>query len=282
MTVVYRRHARVPGVESLTGTNDSTVWRVYHDHIEVVTMLHGRTEARYRNRDFEVTGGTINMLEPGNYHQTVRQHGTATYAVLLLDPRDVRDWLPDLRGELHLRPRVYGVPPHVLEANMRVHALIAQGAEPLAVQEAIAQCLASALALGAEQPGSIASSRPAGLGEQAVQRVVEYLRAQRDLRDEGAYDLAHLAALVECDRFRLIRAFKETLGVTPYQYVIRMRIARARELLRHGSSIAEAAAQAGFADQSHLHRHFKRALGVTPGTYAGAARMRAPAPRTLC
>ncbi len=46
------------------------------------------------------------------------------------------------------------------------------------------------------------------------------------------------------------------------------RVERAGELLRAGSGIAEAAAQAGFSGQSHLHHHVRRLLGVTPGDLA--------------
>jgi AraC-like DNA-binding protein len=42
---------------------------------------------------------------------------------------------------------------------------------------------------------------------------------------------------------------------------------RARDLLRSGVPIAEAALRTGFVDQSHLNRHFKRIIGVTPGQY---------------
>jgi transcriptional regulator GlxA family with amidase domain len=71
--------------------------------------------------------------------------------------------------------------------------------------------------------------------------------------------------------FHLIRAFRSSLGVTPHQYLIQQRVARARHLLRRpGASVATVAAEVGFGDQSHLHRHFVSTLGVTPGRYAKA------------
>ena len=42
--------------------------------------------------------------------------------------------------------------------------------------------------------------------------------------------------------------------------------------MRHGSSLADAAAEAGFADQSHMHRILLARHGFTPGAYAGALR----------
>jgi AraC-like DNA-binding protein len=77
-------------------------------------------------------------------------------------------------------------------------------------------------------------------------------------------DLAEHAAL---DKFHLVRAFRSEVGLPPYEYLTYLRIARARELLRDGALVADAAQAVGFCDQSQLHRHFRRIVGVTPGAY---------------
>jgi AraC-like DNA-binding protein len=43
--------------------------------------------------------------------------------------------------------------------------------------------------------------------------------------------------------------------------------ARARRLIESGADLAQAAADAGFADQSHLTRVFRAMVGVTPGEF---------------
>jgi AraC-like DNA-binding protein len=43
-----------------------------------------------------------------------------------------------------------------------------------------------------------------------------------------------------------------------------------RRLVKSGVSLAEAALDAGFADQSHMSRQFKRAYGLTPAHWAAA------------
>jgi AraC-like DNA-binding protein len=84
-----------------------------------------------------------------------------------------------------------------------------------------------------------------------------------------ALRLEDIAAAVQLSPSYLIRTFKAHYGLTPHRYVIDCRLQRAREGLRRGDGIAEAAAQAGFADQAHLQRLFKRALAATPGQYRG-------------
>jgi len=79
--------------------------------------------------------------------------------------------------------------------------------------------------------------------------------------------LADIAAAVHLSPFHLARLFKQSLGESPHQYLIQVRVHSARWLLSAGSgeqSLAELASAVGFADQSHLTRHFKRVTGLTP------------------
>ncbi len=67
--------------------------------------------------------------------------------------------------------------------------------------------------------------------------------------------------------YQIIRTFRRRLGITPHAYLIRMRLHHVVERLLQGDTIAGAAAEAGFADQSHMTRHFKRVFGTTPRQY---------------
>ena len=84
--------------------------------------------------------------------------------------------------------------------------------------------------------------------------------------------LDDLADHARTDKFHLCREFSRVLGLPPYAFLTRARIARACILLRGGVAPSEVAARVGFCDQSQLHRHFVRVVGCTPGTYAGSRR----------
>jgi AraC-like DNA-binding protein len=79
-----------------------------------------------------------------------------------------------------------------------------------------------------------------------------------------------LAALAGVSRFQLLRAFRRETGITPHAYLIQRRVSAARRLLAAGEIPAQAAAAAGFSDQSHMTRAFVRYLGVTPARYRAA------------
>jgi AraC family transcriptional regulator len=78
--------------------------------------------------------------------------------------------------------------------------------------------------------------------------------------------LRELAASVNLSVSYFTRLFKQSLGLTPHQYLMACRVERAKSLIRQGDlTLAEVAHAVGFADQSPLNRHFKRLLGIAPG-----------------
>ena len=80
--------------------------------------------------------------------------------------------------------------------------------------------------------------------------------------------LSDMASVSNLSTSHLTRLFKQTKGISLYQYVIRCRIDRAKQLLKHEQlAIADIATRVGFSDQSHLTHHFKRQVGVTPKVF---------------
>jgi AraC family transcriptional regulator len=105
----------------------------------------------------------------------------------------------------------------------------------------------------------------------AVLRVVDLMK-QRLAEPLTLDELAEAAGL---SPFHFARQFKTATGHPPHDYLIRLRVDRAQELIRQNGrnwSLAAIANESGFADQSHMARHFRKVLGVTPGAFAEAQR----------
>lgn len=95
-------------------------------------------------------------------------------------------------------------------------------------------------------------------------------RAREILRShiDGDIAIADVAQACGLTRSHFTRAFRNTTGQTPHQWLIGQRVQRARELLaRSKLSLAEVAAACGFADQSHLTRVFAHLIGTPPGKW---------------
>ena len=104
-----------------------------------------------------------------------------------------------------------------------------------------------------------------GLSAVAKRRVLELIDAALDAR----LTIEMLAREVELSPAHFARAFKETLGRAPHQYLLARRLERARRLLETtGATLSDIAQRTGFADQAHFTRLFKRAFGTTPGALA--------------
>ncbi|MCA4206965.1 helix-turn-helix domain-containing protein, partial [Acinetobacter baumannii] len=79
--------------------------------------------------------------------------------------------------------------------------------------------------------------------------------------------LKDISRMVGLDRYHIHRIFKSTFHLAPHQYLIQLRLTRARDLLARSISPAQVASDLCFSDQSHLSRWFKRCYELTPAAY---------------
>lgn len=100
-----------------------------------------------------------------------------------------------------------------------------------------------------------------GLPKHKLRQVIDYINAylNQDL------SIANLAQLTQMSSHYFGRLFKQSMGISPYQYIIQRRVERAKQLLLNDNlTISEIAQSVGFAHQSHLNYHFKRLVRATP------------------
>ena len=80
-----------------------------------------------------------------------------------------------------------------------------------------------------------------------------------------------LAAGARLSNSHFSRAFRAHFGLSPKQYILEKRVARAQRLmLEGGSRLSDVAAACGFADQAHLCRVFRRLVGASPRAWRRA------------
>jgi transcriptional regulator GlxA family with amidase domain len=81
-------------------------------------------------------------------------------------------------------------------------------------------------------------------------------------------DLGELAKVTSFSRCKFNRTFKASFGCTPGEYVRRMRIARAQNLmtLTH-DPLHQIASECGFAARSHFNQCFRKIVGESPATW---------------
>lgn len=104
-----------------------------------------------------------------------------------------------------------------------------------------------------------------GLSRSQLRTVISYIDAH--LEDSiGLNTLAQISQINSTHYF--CRLFKQSTGISPYQYVIRQRVEKAKQLLKQRElQLVDIALSCGFTDQSALTRTFKQCVGVTPSQY---------------
>ncbi|MDO1583047.1 helix-turn-helix domain-containing protein [Rhizobium oryzicola] len=108
-----------------------------------------------------------------------------------------------------------------------------------------------------------------GLAGWQLKRAIEIMEARLD----GDIPIAAVAQACGLSSAYFTRAFKLSTGLPPHRWLQRMRIDRARDMMRDtGQPLPEIATHCGFVDQSHFTRVFSSIVGMTPGAWRNIAR----------
>ena len=117
--------------------------------------------------------------------------------------------------------------------------------------------------------GFVRSLFRGGLPPRVLRRVREYIETNL----ESPLTLQELATTAGLSASHFARAFKQSEGVTPHQYLMNCRLRRAKWLLAGTDlPLSEIAIVTGFAEQSHFSRQFRKHVGVTPRSYRWSTR----------
>lgn len=152
-----------------------------------------------------------------------------------------------------------------------VGALTAEASDGTPSGLVFVETITAALGLQLVQQAGVVVPRPepvrGGLAPGVKRRVLDLMHAQPEER----LTIEALAREAGLSPAHFARAFHDSVGMAPHQYLVQLRLERARRLLdAPGAVLADVALRSGFADQAHFTRFFKRRFGVTPGAVVRA------------
>ena len=248
-----------------------------HDFVELVVILEGRG-IHYNERDaYEVTTGDCFVVTGAHGYRDTENLKLANilfypsrlgfplrqarkipgyHAFFALEPQYRRKHR--FRNRLHLAPRRLAV----------VSALVDRMADELGRRTPGYEFVATALLMELIGYLSRAYTQTADADVQPLLNLGEVLShlEQHYMEPLTLDDLAHRAHL---SRRQLNRAFRNVTGNSPMDYLIRLRINRACELLRlRQLNITEISLKVGFNDSNYFTRQFRRVMNGSPRTYA--------------
>jgi AraC family transcriptional regulator len=160
------------------------------------------------------------------------------------------------------------VMPKLLPWLVRIEARTAL-AKRLEVEESV-PCLMEAV-IGAV---SDTTPRPVRVSARDVRRVADVVR-YIELHAADELDLDTLADVAIMSKYHFLRTFRHTVGMTPYQFVLSIRMRRAAvRLARSFEPVSTIAFETGFGDLSTFNGRFRNVFGVSPTTYRNQNRER--------
>lgn len=101
-----------------------------------------------------------------------------------------------------------------------------------------------------------------------VQEIMNYM--EENLLEP--ISLNSLAEMFSLSKYYLCHTFKKETGTTIFNYLLLLRISRAKSLLCNGKNVTEACELSGFANYNNFITTFKKHTGYTPKKYAALSR----------
>lgn len=224
------------------------------------SRIGGKYHSRTRDQD-EI------LIVPAGETNATAWTGDAEYSLFLLCPQFFKEVVhesinPD---RVELIPQFVTHDPLILQIGLSLKSDIAAG---YPTGKIFGESAATMLAARLLQQHSVRITKQPtdedGLSSYTLRKVLEYIRSHLS-EDLAIADLAKVAGM---SSYYFLRLFKQSMYVTPRQYIIQQRIEQAKELLRSRKlSISDIALQCGFTSQSHLSNLFRQATETTPKAY---------------
>ncbi|MGJ4944616.1 helix-turn-helix transcriptional regulator [Bradyrhizobium sp. HKCCYLS1011] len=252
-----------------TGIEEST-WTITPETV-IGLRLQGATVEDHNRRAVRTSGpGRDFTLQPRGAQTRYLARGPIKFGQVflpdaLLDRAAEAENMSALRGRL--RDDLSFVPEktlHILTSDYLRRAFDSRIPATSLEMEARALLLVDWLLRLHHSPHAGVALGTGGLSPRQLRQTCEFIVKQL-AQDICLDDLAELTGLTAK---HFARAFKQSMGLPPHQYLIAQRIEAAkRHLISGDTSLAQIALACGFADQSHFTATFRKVVGVPPGTF---------------
>lgn len=250
----------------------------YHDFAELVVVVKGRGVQHIEGTDYPVSAGDVFLLQGSQRHAFRERDGMIIFNVMYdarhisLPATELRRipgynamfvLEPTCRSRHNFTSRLHLERAALAHAEAMLHAMVHEAQHrPVGYEASLLGNLVELMIFLSREYSSIKTTNGKALLRMGqliglVER--EYARRWR---------LCDLAAEAHMSASSLLATFKEATGQSPIDYLIRLRIQRAAELLRKSTeSISEVAFAVGFEDSNYFSRQFRRTMHTSPREY---------------
>jgi AraC family transcriptional regulator len=232
-----------------------------HDSVTIGAVVAGSFTYRGENGRALMHPGSLLLGNHGRCFECGHDHGIGDRCIVF-------DYAPEFFAEVaasRAGSAGYRFGAMTLPASNRLMPVIAgieglaEDGSPLRLDEAAVGVVE--IVVGALSGHAAAPPRTSARDERRIAHVLHYI-------EENAaepLDLGLLADIAGCSKYHFLRCFRRTVGMTPYQYLLMIRMRRAAlRLATTPASVASIAFEAGFGDLSTFNNRFRDLFGMSP------------------
>src|SRR5690606_30368831 len=231
----------------------------FHDSYTLIVIIEGTGDYSHEKNEFITSRGSFLILNPYEVH-TGRSigNGPLNYRSMYI-PKELfykvnekfrEDRLPVFNHKIIKNEKVAAM-------ILNVHQQLYYTRDILESEYLICDLLKKLLQVGAVKAGI---SNPVYFPPLAAKRLKEYIH--ENYREN--ISLENLSHTSDLSPDHVVKLFRKQYGLPPHQYLLNLRVEKAKNLLAGKMPVTEVAYESGFFDQSHFIRNFKKIIGVTP------------------
>jgi AraC family transcriptional regulator len=235
-----------------------------HETVSIAAVTAGTFQYRTATGRAVLAPGGILLGNVGACFECGHEHGTGDRCLAFsCAPALLESILSTVPGARRTTFAVPHLPPLPELMPLLAMAEAARDEEDAAELEETALRLAGAVAATLAAVPSPAPA-PSRRDERRITGALRRIEAEA----HGPLALADLAREAGMSPYHFLRTFRQVVGMTPHQLVLRTRLNRAAVRLRTSAEPVSAIAfDAGFGDLSTFNRRFRRLMGCSPGAY---------------
>lgn len=248
-----------------------------HDFIEIVIILKGKGHFLINGTEIPITEGNVLLLNPGTYHKSIPlpSHTLTECYLAFTDVEFIntpKNFFPLFHGQKILGKLPEKAKKEIFQlcGAMNQESQSRNTGRYFMLKAYLIQVLC--LLLRFDQQEELSDEHHMKGYEfkspnktYVVQQIMKYMESH--YREKISLD--QIAENMYLSPFYISKLFKSETGDTPINYLISLRMEKAKELLDRNPalSIQEAAAQVGYEDAYHFSKLFKKYYGLSPMYY---------------
>lgn len=260
-------NSAIDNLELFTGSFTTYQFKPhFHDSYTIIFLDLGVGDYSYSDNDQIIETGGMLVLNPYDVHTGRSVEGYPWHFSSMYISQKIMQQAMSSMGIHHSLPIFKNniITDHrIFQKGHKAYPDLIYGKNTLASEKLLMKFLRALI----EKYGSLNGRQETvngGRDKKPVEGVRDYIH-EHFLSDLSVKQLAQQVNMTE---YNLVRHFKKAYHLPPRQYLLNLRIEKAKKLLAQRLSSTQVAYQTGFFDQSHFIRHFKRFIGVTPRQFA--------------